>query len=206
MARHRHRALTTEQRLAIVRQSDKKPEWRQKQLGQWAADTFQLDFVPSQPTISLVLRHGGKPVKVRQSAVKAPPKPKVIKCPRVEKAMLQWLELKIAQDEAVTLTNVQTQAQMVVDKLKVTVDGFVVSDAWVDSFVRHHVLNCSFGLSDSETTDGDEEEEVKVGKSRRMLDLGKDSNTPVTKAPAGKRKRDNRGREPTRQSLMVCCN
>ncbi|OWZ10289.1 hypothetical protein PHMEG_00016880 [Phytophthora megakarya] len=189
MGRTRLQSLTPEQKLAIVRQSDKQPEWKQKQLGRWAADKFQLPSVPSQPMISVVLRQGGKPVKVRTPA-KRPPKPKVIKCPKVEKAMLQWLQKKIDKDEAVAVHSVQTQAKIIVDRLSATADGFVVSDAWVDSFMRHHVLNCRFGLSDSETGESDKEQEaVHVEKKKNVV---RDSRSPVPTAPAGKRKRDNR--------------
>ncbi|ETM02625.1 hypothetical protein L917_00948 [Phytophthora nicotianae] len=222
-------ALTKEQRMAIVRQSNKQPEWKQKQLGEWVADTFQLSFVPSQPTISIVLRQAGKPPKPRASTTRPPvpvkpPKPKIVKCPQVEKAMLYWLETQISKDEAVTVTKVQTKAKELVQQGKATVDGFVVSDTWVDSFMRHHVLNCLFGLSDAETTDDEENEENvevvnaiaksaekgKAGKtSRRVVRTlveKKDSRTPATaKAsapPAGKRKRDSKGNGPSRQVKM----
>ncbi|KAG7393332.1 hypothetical protein PHYPSEUDO_009536 [Phytophthora pseudosyringae] len=213
----RHPALTKEQRLAIVRQSDKQPAWKQKQLGQWAAEAFQLDFVPSQPTISIVLRQGGKPVKPR-AATKQPPvvtaRPKVVRCPQVEGGTLRWLETQIDQDEAVTVASVQAKAQELTQTLQVAVDGFVVSDTWVDNFMRRHVLHCPFGLSDAEATDGEETQEdaaaarkavqSEAGKtSRRVLKnlvAKRDSRTPATSRvsapPAGKRKRDG---EPARQ-------
>ncbi|KAG3091084.1 hypothetical protein PI125_g17525 [Phytophthora idaei] len=222
-------ALTKEQRVAIVRQSDKQPEWKQRQLCQWAANTFQLNFVPSQPTISIILRQAGKPVKVRASTKRPPvpakpPKQKVVKCPQVEKAMLQWMETQIYKDEAVTVTRVQAKAQELVHQGKVSVDGFVVSDSWVDSFMRHHVLNCLFGLSDAETTDCEENEVNvvvinaavtkraegdKAGKTTgshrvvRTVVEKKDSRTPATTKvsapPAGKRKRDSKGSGLSRQ-------
>ncbi|EGZ20947.1 hypothetical protein PHYSODRAFT_391596, partial [Phytophthora sojae] len=72
--------------------------------------------------------------------------------------LVRWLDAQIAKDLAVSVTAVQTQARGLVDTLKVEVDGFVVSDAWVDTFVRHNILNCPFGLSDSEpTTDGEDD-------------------------------------------------
>ncbi|CAI5733213.1 unnamed protein product [Peronospora destructor] len=211
--------LTTEQRLAIVRQSDRQPLWKQNRLGQWAADTFHLGFVPSQPTISIVLRQARKPLKARGRKKKTlvPVKPKLVKCPKVEKAMLQWLEMQIKKDEAVTVTAVQTKAQELEHKVKATVEGFVVSQMWVDSFVRHHVLNFPFGLSESEDIDTEEKMDVmlsapavkkmgkkvmteagKAGKTSQRVDnvlVGrKDSRTPVaakaTCKPAGKRKRD----------------
>ncbi|KAG6617749.1 DNA-binding centromere protein B (CENP-B) [Phytophthora cinnamomi] len=186
----RRASLTAEQKLAIVRQSDRQPAWKQKQLGEWAAAAFQLSVVPSQPTISIVLRQAGRTVKTRERAPKRPkqPKPspepkrpKVVHCPQVESALVRWLDAQIEKDAAVSVTAVETQARVLVDKLKVTVDGFVVSDTWVDSFVRHNLLNCPFGLSDSETTDGEEDEEdtlagKKATKSSRMLvdaDIGR---------------------------------
>ncbi|KAL4159522.1 hypothetical protein PRNP1_000099 [Phytophthora ramorum] len=220
----RHPALTPEQRLAVVRQSEKQPEWKQKQLGQWAADVFQLDFVPSQPTISIVLRQGGRPVKVRGPKKARGTRPKVVKCPQVEKQMLQWLDKQIEKDEAVSVTAVQTKAKELVHQLKAAVDGFVVSDTWVDSFMRRHVLNCPFGLSDSEATDVEEDAEVvgvaskktakkeadtkdKAGKTSRrvakVLVAKTDSRTPVTAnvaPPAGKRKRDGQESEPEKRA------
>ncbi|RMX63528.1 hypothetical protein DD238_006223 [Peronospora effusa] len=225
----RRPTLTTEQRLAIVRQSDRHPLWKQNQLGQWAADTFHLDFVPSQPTISIILRRAGKPVKSRGRKKKKllSMKPKLVKCPQVEKAMLQWLERKIEKDEAVTVTAVQTKAQELEHKVKVTVEGFVASKMWVDHFIRHHVLNCPFGLSESEDLDNEEKVDVilrapavkKMGKKvmteaetagktsgrvDHVLVGRKDSRTPVTAKvtckPAGKRKRDGKRNELAKQS------
>lgn len=141
----RAQALTAEQRLAIVRQSDRHPAWKQKELGEWAADTFHLSVVPSQPTISIVLRAAGRPAKPRASTgaraprklvtkpKPQPKKPKVVRCPEVERALVRWLDAQIAKDLAVSVTAVQTQARGLVDTLKVEVDGFVVSDAWVDT-------------------------------------------------------------------------
>jgi len=186
----RNPALTAEQRLAIVRQSDKVPEWKQKQLGEWAAETFKLDFVPSQPTISIVLRQGGKPVKVRVSKKKKKEKerkPKVVKCPQVDRAMLQWLEMQIEKDEAVTVAKVQAKALELVQQLKVTVTGFAVSQSWVDSFMRHHVLQCPFGLSDEETTDT-EEPKVTMRPSALAKRAGKTVKSAEAKA-AGKTSR-----------------
>ncbi|KAF1772249.1 Homeodomain-like [Phytophthora cactorum] len=133
-------ALTKEQRVAIVRQSDKQPEWKQN-----SREACQGARKSKRPPV---------PAK--------PPKQKVVKCPQVEKAMLQWMETQIYKDEAVTVTKVQAKAQELVHQGKVSVDGFVVSDSWVDSFMRHHVLNCLFGLSDAETTDCEENEENVV--------------------------------------------
>ncbi|KAE9331137.1 hypothetical protein PR003_g15157 [Phytophthora rubi] len=216
--------LTAEQKLAIVRQSDRQPGWKQTQLGQWAADTFQLSVVPSQPTISIVLRQAGKPVKPRAAKgegprrlkpkLKAKPKPKVVRCPQVESALVRWLDAQIEKDAAVSVTAVRTQARELVDKLKVEVDGFVVSDAWVDTFVRRHILNCPFGQSDSDAESDEEDARVavkrpaksgrtqadpdvgmKAGKtSRRVVKPKKESRTPApakaTCPPAGKRKRE----------------
>ncbi|KAK1941779.1 Protein PDC2 [Phytophthora citrophthora] len=208
----RNPALTKEQRVAIVRQSDREPEWKQKKLGEWAAETFQLDFVPSQPTISIVLRQAGKPPKPRgrSKPLSIPVKKKIIKCPQVEKAMVQWLELQIRKDVAVSAASVQLKAVEVTQRIEVTVEGFEVSDGWVDNFMRRHVLRCSFGLSDVETTDSEELEQVvravktrkvemesgKAGKtSRRVvkkLVTPKDTHTlESSMPPARKRKRDN---------------
>ncbi|EEY61442.1 uncharacterized protein PITG_01743 [Phytophthora infestans T30-4] len=136
--------------------------------------------------------------------------------------MLQWLEAQIDKDEAVTVTKVKTKAKELVQQGKVSTDGFAVSDSWVDSFMRHHVLNCVFGLSDAETTDCEANEEKvvvvntivakraengKAGKtSRRVVRTimeKKDSRTPATAnvsaPPAGKRKRDSKGSGLSRQ-------
>ncbi|KAL3668486.1 hypothetical protein V7S43_006569 [Phytophthora oleae] len=208
----RNPALTKEQRVAIVHQSDKQPEWKQKRLGEWAAETFQLDFVPSQPTISIVLRQAGKPAKVRGRSKQpsVPVKRKIIKCPQVEKAVVQWLELQISKDVAVSAAAVHLKALEVTQRIEVKVDGFVVSDDWVDNFMRRHVLQCPFGLSDVETTDSEEtEQEVRAVKTRKMeTETGKAGKTSrrvvkkfvvskdsrilaTTMPPARKRKRDN---------------
>ncbi|GMF14480.1 unnamed protein product [Phytophthora fragariaefolia] len=168
--------LSKEQKLAIVRQSDLKPAWKQRQLGQWAADTFQLGFVPSQPTISVVLRQAGRTVQQRQQQRRAHrPKPKllvpkdkkkarVVRCPALETALLSWLDVQVQKDAAVSFEAVQAQARELVDTLKVEVDGFVVSDSWVDLFVRLNVLHCPFGLSDAEATDGESDDESEQSK------------------------------------------
>lgn len=194
----RHVALTKEHRLAIVRQSHIQPKWSQKELGQWVADTYKLTFVPSQPTVSIVLRQGGKLAKPRASKTKQSSrsaKKRVVKCPQVDKAMLRWLETQIVNDEAVTVTKVRAKAQEIVHQLQASVNGFVVSDDWVDIFIRRHVLNCSFGLSDVESTDSDEDEEDieavdaaakcvngdKAGKtSRRLIKASVTTRTPAT--------------------------
>ncbi|CEG45704.1 DNA-binding centromere protein B (CENP-B) [Plasmopara halstedii] len=168
--------LTKEQKLAILRQSDMQPEWSQRQLGQWVADTFKLGFVPSQPTISVVLRKGGKLVKPRVSKTKnslALVKQKLIKCPHVEKAMLHWLEIQIVNDEAVTVTKMRDKANELVHQLEVVMDGFVVSDTWIDRFMRRYVLNCPSGLSDAETTDCDEFQDVAAIDAARNEDCEK---------------------------------
>ncbi|KAG1687979.1 hypothetical protein DVH05_004498 [Phytophthora capsici] len=203
----RNPALTKEQRVAIVRQSDKEPEWKQKKLGEWAAETFQLDFVPSQPTISIVLRQAGKPPKTRGRVkqLSVPVKRKIIKCPQVEKALLQWLEVQIRKDVAVSAAAVQLKALEVTQRIEVTVEGFEVSESWVDNFMRRHVLRCSFGLSDGETTDSEEMEQVvkmrkveteagKAGKtSRRVVKKLTTPKDATSMLPARKRKRENEG-------------
>ncbi|CAH0483053.1 unnamed protein product [Peronospora belbahrii] len=223
--------LTPEQKSAIVRQSNNEPEWNQNKLGQWVADTFHLDFVPSQPTISIILRQAGKSLKSRgRKKKKQTPDRitnKVVRCPQIEKAMLQWLEKKIKKDEAVTVTAVQTKAEELEHKVKVTVEGFVVSKMWVDSFMRHHVLNFPFGLSELDDMESNEKVETilcapaakkvektmttnRVGKagktSRRVakkLVGRKDSCSSVgvkaTCVPVRKRKRDGKENESARQ-------
>ena len=141
--------------------------------------------------------------------------------------MLQWLEMQIVNDEAVTVTAVQTKAQELEHTMKVPVEGFVVSKTWVDRFMRRHVLNCPFGMSESEDMDNDDDkvgrirsaravkkmgkkmltEAGKAGKTSRRMDhvVGgkKDSRTPVavkaTGKPAGKRKRDEKRNEVAKQ-------
>ncbi|KAI9905729.1 hypothetical protein PsorP6_013871 [Peronosclerospora sorghi] len=179
----RRSTLTTEQKLAIVRQSEKHPEWKQHQLCEWVAQTFQLEYVPSQPTISSVLRHAGKPVRIRKCKknMTIAMKPKIVKCPEMEKAMLRWLEMQIEKDAAITMSAVQTKARELEREGKARAEGFVVSKMWVDSFIRHHVLNCPFGLSDSETTGSEEigEEKMPIQTTKKV---GKTVRTEAGKA------------------------
>ncbi|KAE9224065.1 hypothetical protein PF004_g12333 [Phytophthora fragariae] len=189
--------LTAEQKLAIVRQSDRQPGWKQTQLGQWAAETFQLSVVPSQPTISIVLRQAGKPVKPRarkeaagprrlKPKLKAKPKPKVVRCPQVESALVRWLDAQIEKDAAVSVTAVRTQARELVDKLKSD------SDAETDEEDARVAVKRP---AKSGRTQADVDVGMKAGKtSRRVVKPKKESRTPApakaTCPPAGKRKRE----------------
>ncbi|TDH74198.1 uncharacterized protein CCR75_001173 [Bremia lactucae] len=155
--------LTKEQKLAIFRQSEKKPEWNQKQLGQWAAKTFELRNVPSQSSISVALRQAGKERSPNTKRPSVLVKSKVTKFPQLENEMVQWLEIQIINDTAISVAKVHEKAEEVLHQMKDSADGFVLSDAWIDTFIRRHMLNCPYEESDVETTDCDERQEpVKV--------------------------------------------
>ncbi|KAG7392898.1 hypothetical protein PHYBOEH_006217 [Phytophthora boehmeriae] len=209
MVRYKNRSLTLEQREAIIRQYDKQPEWKQMQLAQWVADTFQLEAVPSQPTISVVLRQSGRFMKPARSSANAnnkivlqytgcPCVPKPVNCREVEVAMVKWLEHEIERDVAITVSNVQAKAEELKTKLKITVEGFNVSESWVDWFLRKHLLNCPFD-SESANVDWNAREVVKplamvveekaepVEARKKRLDAKANSRTP---RPTGKRKRE----------------
>ncbi|RLN97203.1 hypothetical protein BBJ28_00004588 [Nothophytophthora sp. Chile5] len=209
------RILTHAEKQAIVRQSVREPEWKQLELAQWAADTFQLERAPSQSAISVILSQKVKPPtserpsKVRKSKPK--PKAKAIKCPELETAMIAWLDGELERDVAVTARAVQHQAHKLLETLKTVPKGFAASDRWVDNFMKHHLLNCPFGVSDGDSSDAGEGyddmngvEAAKEGdngvdegggepksqRNRRATTTTADSGTSKARRPKGKRKRE----------------
>ncbi|RLN98975.1 hypothetical protein BBJ28_00000956 [Nothophytophthora sp. Chile5] len=210
------RILTHAEKQAIVRQSVREPEWKQLELAQWAADTFQLERAPSQSAISVILSQKIRPpTPERPSKVHKPkpkkPKAKAVKCPELETAMIAWLDGELERDVAVTTRAVQHQAQKLLETLKTVPKGFAVSDRWVDNFMKHHLLNCPFGVSDDDSSDAGEgyndandvEAAKEVGngvdeggggpksqRNRRVTTASADSGTSKARRPKGKRKRE----------------
>ncbi|KAL4146698.1 hypothetical protein PRNP1_012562 [Phytophthora ramorum] len=152
MARPKARStnLTHEQKRLICLHARQFPKTTQAQLGQWAKEQFQLDYVPSQAAMSYMLKKRAQ-FELVSGEGRDYKKLRTVKCPEVDSALANWFLYCQARRLRLPGDLVRHKARVFFELLapqlpeSVTSSPPQFSNGWMHSFMGRHGFSLGGG-------------------------------------------------------------
>lgn len=142
-----HGNLTNAQKQELCQYHETNPRIKQKDLAQWSYKQFNLSKVPTQPTISNILKNKKRFLEQVSQKDKALRRIGKLKCEKVEKKLLSWILQCQHKRVALSGLAIQTKAQQLARVLNIPADKTpVFSEGWLWKFQKRHGL-MSFNFS-----------------------------------------------------------
>lgn len=128
--------LTLDQRHRLCEHLDAHPEMTQTDLALWAQVEFALDRVPTQSSISSVLRNRNKPQST--SSMEAQKKTHTVSTPALDAAIARWLTQCFAEQTLLTFERIQQEAQRIVTEELQLAEPPTLTTNWVQTLLKRH--------------------------------------------------------------------
>ncbi|CAI5746540.1 unnamed protein product [Peronospora destructor] len=157
--------LTHEQKRLICLHARQFPKTTQTQLGQWAKDQFNLDYVPSQAAMSYMLKKRTQ-FELVSGEGRDYKKLRTVKCPEVDSALANWFLYCQARRLKLPGDLVRHKARVFYELLapqlpeSVTCSPPQFSNGWMHSFMGRH----GFSLGGGKGSKGQTKHEEADGK------------------------------------------